>query len=112
MCLGEICQVIGMEPDGRVRVKGDSREQVVSLMTLETCAEVGDWVVVHSGFALGWLDPSEAADALSLRAAFRTERTLATVAEIVRDPEPAFLDHDPATQADHHHSAPISKDHS
>ncbi len=67
MCLGEICQVVGLEADGRVRVRGEQREQVVSLMTLEKGAEIGDWIVVHSGFALGWLDPDEAAEAVALR---------------------------------------------
>ncbi len=68
MCIGEICQVVGVESDGRVRVRGDQREHIVTLMTLEKEAEVGDWLVVHSGFALGWLDPDEAAEATKLRA--------------------------------------------
>jgi hydrogenase expression/formation protein HypC len=68
MCLGEICQVVGLEEGGRLRVRGNVREQVVSPMTLDRNANVGDWVVVHSGFALGWLDPEEAREALALRA--------------------------------------------
>jgi hydrogenase expression/formation protein HypC len=68
MCMGEICQVVGRESGGRVRVRGEHREQVVTLLTLEKSAEVGDWLIVHSGFALGWLDPAEAAEATALRA--------------------------------------------
>ncbi len=68
MCLGEICQVVGHESNNRARVRGEVREQTVSLVTLDRRADVGDWIVVHSGFALGWLDPHEAAEALALRA--------------------------------------------
>jgi hydrogenase expression/formation protein HypC len=67
MCMGEICQVIGLESAGKVRVRGEQREQIVSLMTLEQDAQVGDWLVIHSGFALGRLDPEEADEALALR---------------------------------------------
>lgn len=68
MCLGEICQVVGLEEGGRLRVRGTLREQVVSPIALSGSVEMGDWVVAHSGFALGRLDPKEAKEALALRA--------------------------------------------
>ncbi|MGA8045153.1 MAG: HypC/HybG/HupF family hydrogenase formation chaperone [Dermatophilaceae bacterium] len=40
----------------------------VSLVTLGETVAAGDWVVVHSGFALHRLEPAEAAEALALRA--------------------------------------------
>ena len=68
MCLGEICEVVGLEEGGKLRVKSVTREQVVSPMAIEGGVEVGDWLVVHSGFALGKLTPEEAREALALRA--------------------------------------------
>lgn len=44
------------------------RTLTVSLVTLDDDVVVGDWVVVHSGFALERLDADEAAAALALRA--------------------------------------------
>jgi hydrogenase expression/formation protein HypC len=66
MCLGEIVwleAVSGRTATGRV---GD-RQVTVSLLTLDGTAGPGDWVVVHSGFALERLDPAEAAQAVALR---------------------------------------------
>lgn len=68
MCLGEICQVVGLEEGGRLRVRGTIREQVVSSLALNGSVDLGDWVVAHSGFALERLDPEEAEAALALRA--------------------------------------------
>ncbi|MFN2345827.1 MAG: HypC/HybG/HupF family hydrogenase formation chaperone [Dermatophilaceae bacterium] len=43
------------------------RALTISLLTLDEPVAAGDWVVVHSGFALQRLDHHEAADALWLR---------------------------------------------
>lgn len=67
MCLGEVVRldaVSGSTGTGRI----NDRALTVSLITLEEPVRAGDWVVVHSGFALRRLEPDEAADALSLRA--------------------------------------------
>jgi hydrogenase expression/formation protein HypC len=66
MCLGEIVRLDTVRGDsGTARLGG--RTLTVSLVTLEQAVSEGDWVVVHSGFALQRLDPDEAAEALSLR---------------------------------------------
>ncbi len=72
MCLGEVCEVREVSADGSVFVRGTYRDQVVQLMTLPGDAatptvKVGDWLVVHAGFAIGKLTPEEAKDALDIR---------------------------------------------
>ena len=66
MCLGEIVRLDTVAGPAGVGHVGD-REIAVSLVTLEVPVAAGDWVVVHSGFALERLDPDEAADALAIR---------------------------------------------
>ena len=66
MCLGEIVRLDDVQGSwGLAHL--DEREMRISLVTLEAAVAPGDWVLVHSGFALRRLDPAEAADALSLR---------------------------------------------
>jgi hydrogenase expression/formation protein HypC len=75
MCLGEIVRldaVSGGTATGRV---GD-RQVTVSLLTLDGAAGPGDWVVVHSGFALERLEPGEAAEAVALRSTEAPPRSL------------------------------------
>lgn len=66
MCLGEVVQVTAVDDAGLEVVDG-RRTLRVSALTLETPAQVGDWLVVHAGLALARLDPAEAADARRLR---------------------------------------------
>lgn len=66
MCLGEIVRLDAVSGSSGVAHVGE-RALTISLVTLEESVTAGDWVVVHSGFALQRLDPDEAADALSLR---------------------------------------------
>ncbi len=68
MCLGQICEVLelGVEPS-RAVVSRDGVSQSVSLMAMTEPVSPGDWVVVHSGFALSRLDRDEALAALALR---------------------------------------------
>lgn len=67
MCLGEIVRLESV--DGAVAgARLGGRLLSVSLVTLVEPVAAGDWVVVHSGFALQRLDPDEAASALALRA--------------------------------------------
>ena len=51
MCLGELAEVIEV---GTVEalVAGGGRTRTVSLLTLTDPVLPGDWVVIHSGFAL------------------------------------------------------------
>lgn len=66
MCLGEIVRLDAVSGSSGVAYVGE-RALAISLVALEQSVTVGDWVVVHSGFALERLDPDQAADALSLR---------------------------------------------
>lgn len=68
MCLGEIVRLDTVTEVSGVGHVGE-RELSVSLVALDEPVTAGDWVVVHSGFALQRLDPDEAAEALSLRSA-------------------------------------------
>jgi len=69
MCLGEIAQLVTVGPGREAVARGTTRVLELSLITLDEPVRPGDWVVVHSGFALSRLDPEEAREALELRAA-------------------------------------------
>ena len=68
MCLGEIGQLVEVRAGAVGIVAMPGRTVSVSLVTLDDVVVIGDWVVVHSGFALERLDADEAAEALALRA--------------------------------------------
>jgi hydrogenase expression/formation protein HypC len=67
MCLGEIGRVRQLT-EGRAEVLYRSGSHTVSTMLLEEDPVVGDWLLVHAGFALARLDAAEARAALVLRA--------------------------------------------
>ena len=67
MCLGEVAQVVELGPDSTALVRSPQRTATVSLLTLEEPVVPGDWVVCHSGFALGRVTPAEAAEAAEIR---------------------------------------------
>ena len=67
MCLGEIAEVTGVQLPGSAEVSGDGRTRTVSLLTLDEPVVVGDWLLIHSGFALSRLTPEAAHTALTLR---------------------------------------------
>lgn len=72
MCLGEVVQVTATFPGRQVGTTpptgtpGAGRH-LVSLLALEGTVAVGDWLLVHSGFALERLTAAEAHAALALR---------------------------------------------
>jgi len=68
MCLGQIGRVEELLAPDRARVLVDGVEQPVSLLALGAGVGPGDWVVIHSGFALERLAEDEARTALTLRA--------------------------------------------
>ncbi|MGV8967529.1 MAG: HypC/HybG/HupF family hydrogenase formation chaperone [Cellulomonas sp.] len=68
MCLGEIGRIVEVRPGSVGIVATPGRTVEASLVTLDDAVVVGDWVVVHSGFALERLGADEAAEALALRA--------------------------------------------
>ena len=66
MCLAVPMLITAISEDGSeavVALEGASRR--VSLALVDDCA-VGDYVVVHVGFALSRLEPEEAAETLAL----------------------------------------------
>jgi hydrogenase expression/formation protein HypC len=66
MCLGELGQVLEVS-GGTARVRIDDRLRTASLLTLDDPVTVGDWVLVHSGFALAKLSEQDARDAETIR---------------------------------------------
>lgn len=70
MCLGIPGRVVDIAGDGcSATVDIDGARRVVSLALLageEHRAELGDWVLVHVGFAMAVIDPDEAARTLDL----------------------------------------------
>ena len=71
MCLGELAEVIDVGIATAV-VSGGGRTRTVSLLTLADPPTAGDWVVIHSGFALTRLTAEEAREAAALRATSTT----------------------------------------
>lgn len=64
MCLGIPMKIIEKtENTGIVEQDGVKRE--VGLMLIEN-AKIGDWVIIHAGFAISRLNEQEAAETLEL----------------------------------------------
>lgn len=68
MCLGELAEVTQVPAPGTAEVRAGDRTRTVSLLTLEEPVAPGDWVLIHSGFALSRLTAEEAHDAALIRA--------------------------------------------
>ena len=73
MCLGVPMQVVELHDDMVVaEIDGVRRE--ASLMMLGEEVAVGDYVIVHAGFAISRIDPHEAEETLKLmRELFKPE---------------------------------------
>lgn len=67
MCLGDVGQVVSVRGQ-HAQVRVGVRAVDVSLLTLDEPVRSGDWVLVHSGFALAKVGARDAAAALALRA--------------------------------------------
>jgi hydrogenase expression/formation protein HypC len=65
MCLATPAQITQLLPEAEAWVALDGVRQRVSLALLDG-AQVGDWVVVHVGFALQVIDTAEAQATLAL----------------------------------------------
>ncbi len=67
MCLAIPAQIVEIEPSDMVRVRiGQSSTFLsASSMLLPDPPQVGDYVIVHAGFALHKLDPVEAEESLA-----------------------------------------------
>jgi hydrogenase expression/formation protein HypC len=76
MCLAIPVEVTELLPDGMARVSIDGVGKIVSVALIDDLS-VGDYVILHVGYALTKIDPDEA------------KRTLALLAELGTVPEPA-----------------------
>lgn len=65
MCLAIPALVVELLPNDMARIDLDGVRKDVSLSLVEGVA-VGDYVIVHVGFALQKLDPDEAAETLAM----------------------------------------------
>jgi hydrogenase expression/formation protein HypC len=65
MCLAIPAEVVHIEDDMATVKVGDALRKA-SLILLPEGAELGDYVIVHAGFALHKVDPQEAQESLRL----------------------------------------------
>ena len=65
MCVGVPMQVVSVDGDDAV-AEIDGVRRAASLMLLDEAVAVGDYVIVHAGFAISRLDETEARETLSL----------------------------------------------
>lgn len=65
MCLAIPALVVELSPNDMARIDLDGVRKDISLALVEDVA-VGDYVIVHVGYALQKLDPDEAAETLAL----------------------------------------------
>jgi len=71
MCLAIPALITQLCADNRARVDMGGVSREISLALLDDCT-VGDWVIVHVGYALRKLDAEEAEKTLQLMAAAGT----------------------------------------
>ena len=75
MCLGipgQIVEIVNAEHNiAKAEVSGVRRNVNVGLLAEEDAVAVGDWVLIHVGFAMAKIDEQEAADTRVPRAARR-----------------------------------------
>lgn len=73
MCLSQAGRVLTIDDGGRdavVEVSGATTRVSLTMMVLEgQPVAPGDWVLVHTGFAIETLEPVEAAELISLHEA-------------------------------------------
>jgi hydrogenase expression/formation protein HypC len=74
MCLAIPAEVTELLPDQMARVTLDGIGKVVSVALVDSVA-VGDYVIIHVGFALTRIDPEEARHTLALLGQIGTEAT-------------------------------------
>ena len=75
MCLGTPRRVLAVDQDGAAAaVDGAGPAARVSLLALDGPVDVGDWVLVHAGFAVQRLGAEEGAAIAALIAAAEEER--------------------------------------
>lgn len=65
MCVALPGRIVALEPDGTALADFGGTHRQVSVDLLEDAA-VGDYIIVHAGFALHRVDPAEARRTLEL----------------------------------------------
>ena len=65
MCLGVPMQVLVVKDD-MVVAEIDGVQREASLLMLDESVAVGDYVIVHAGFAIARIDPEEAQETLRM----------------------------------------------
>ncbi|HSH69533.1 MAG: HypC/HybG/HupF family hydrogenase formation chaperone [Deferrisomatales bacterium] len=65
MCVAVPGEILTLQPDGTAEVDFGGTRRSVSLALLGDAA-VGEFVIVHAGFALHKVDPEEARETLAL----------------------------------------------
>jgi hydrogenase expression/formation protein HypC len=65
MCLALPARVVALNPDGTATVTLGGVKKAISVELLDRVAE-GDYVVVHTGFAISRLDPVDAENTLAI----------------------------------------------
>jgi hydrogenase expression/formation protein HypC len=60
MCLGVPMQVTSLSEDGSAVVEFEGTTLEVRLDICDQRPAVGDYVIVHAGYAIHWIDPEEA----------------------------------------------------
>ena len=72
MCLAIPARVIELFGDDRARIELSGVQKEISVGLIDEVA-VGDYVIVHVGYAIGKLDPHEAEETLKIFAAMKAE---------------------------------------
>ena len=67
MCLGLVGRTTALLGADQVLVQVDGRALRASLLALDDQVAVGDWLLVHAGFALARLTEAQAGEALAIR---------------------------------------------
>ena len=70
MCLAIPARVIELFADNRARIELSGVQKEISIALVEDVA-IGDYLIVHVGYAIGKLDPAEAEETLATFAAMR-----------------------------------------
>ncbi len=65
MCLAVPMEIVSLQPEGRALVRQEGLEIEVDVSLLEN-PRVGDYAIVHAGFAIETVDPGEAEERLRL----------------------------------------------
>ena len=75
MCVGVPMQVVSIDGDNIV-AETDGVRRSASLMLLDDDVRIGDFLIIHAGFAISKLDEEEARETLRLMREFFSEEDL------------------------------------